>query len=213
VKLKLPKAKLWDYFILTARFLLAWTFLSYGYGKLTAGQFGISEAELATPLKDLSLFRVSWYLFDHEPFKTFIGVSQVLCGILLLINRTALIGAFLFLPIATTILIIDLSFMPADMSGAFAWRLGIYILLDLLILWHYKERMKIIWESVWHNVSTKFRYPLWAYLLLPVFAIGLEIILVIPKILHQLIANPAKTLEDLSQIPKMIAEIIEKTGG
>lgn len=94
MKLKLPKDKRWDYFILTARFLLAWTFLSYGYGKLTAGQFGISEAELATPLQDLSLFRVSWYLFDHEPFKTFIGISQVLCALLLLVNRTVLIGAF-----------------------------------------------------------------------------------------------------------------------
>jgi uncharacterized membrane protein YphA (DoxX/SURF4 family) len=105
MKLKISKAKLWDYFILTARFLLAWTFLGYGYGKLTAGQFGISEAELATPLQDLSLFRVSWYLFDHEPFKSFIGVSQVLCGLLLLVNRTVLIGVFFFLPIAATILI------------------------------------------------------------------------------------------------------------
>lgn len=73
--------------------------------------------------------------------------------------------------------------------------------------------MKIIWESVWHNMSTKFRYPLWAYLLLPVFAIGLEIILVIPKILTQLVTNPAQTKEDLSQIPKMIVELIEKIGG
>jgi hypothetical protein len=117
------------------------------------------------------------------------------------------------LPIAATILIIDLSFMSSGMSQAFAWRLSFYILLDLLILWHYKERMKIIWESVWHNMSTKFRYPLWAYLLLPVFAIGLEIILVLPKILIQLLTNPAQTIEDLSGIPKMIIELIEKIGG
>lgn len=99
--------------------------------------------------------------------------------------------------------------MSSGMSQAFAWRLSFYILLDLLILWHYKERMKIIWESVWHNMSTKSRYPLWAYLLLPVFAIGLEIILAIPNILTHLVTNPAKTIQDLSQIPEMIVEIIK----
>lgn len=210
MKKKISKGKIWDYFILTSRFLLAWTFLRYGYSKLTAGQFGVSEVEMATQLKDLSLFKLSWYLFDHEPFKSFIGISQIICGILLLINRTALIGAFLFLPIVTTILIIDLSFMPTALAQGFAWRLSFYILLDFLILWHYKERMKAIWESLWNKMNTKFKYPVWAYLLLPLFAIGLEVFGVIPKILTQLIINPTETLESLSQIPKMIIEVINK---
>ena len=89
---------------------------------------------------------------------------------------------------------------------------GNSLLLDLLILWHYKERMKTIWEAVWHNMKAKFRYPLWAYLLLPIFAIGLEIIIVIPKILTQWVTQPAKTIEQLSQIPKMIVELIERIG-
>ena len=74
--MKISKDKIWDYFILIARFLLAWTFISYGYGKLTVGQFGISEAEMATQLKDLSLFKVSWYLFEHEPFNSFWSFSN-----------------------------------------------------------------------------------------------------------------------------------------
>ena len=98
---------------------------------------------MATQLKDVSLFKLSWYSFDHEPFKSFIGVSQIICGLLLLINRTTLIGAFLFLPIVATILIIDLTFMPISLAQGFAWRLSFYIFLDLLILWHYKDRMKI----------------------------------------------------------------------
>lgn len=36
------KAQRWDYFILAARGLLAYTFISYGYGKLTGGQFGLT---------------------------------------------------------------------------------------------------------------------------------------------------------------------------
>ncbi|GAB3538856.1 hypothetical protein GCM10027443_34590 [Pontibacter brevis] len=141
---KIPKENYWDYFILAARFLIGWTFLRYGYSKMVDGQFGISDVELATPLKDLSLFRVSWYMFDHQPFKAFIGVSQVICGGLLIINRTALLGAFLFLPIVTTVLLIDLTFMPTAMANAFAWRLSFYILLDFLILWHYRSKMEVI---------------------------------------------------------------------
>jgi len=212
VKKKISKEKIWDYFILTSRFLLAWTFLNYGYSKLTTGQFGINEVEMGTQLKDLSLFKISWYLFDHEPFKSFIGISQIICGMLLLINRTALIGAFLFLPIVTTILIIDLSFMPKVLAEGFAWRLSFYILLDILILRHYKDKMIIIWNSVWNNINTKFKFPIWAYLLLPLFAIGLEIVGLVPKILTELIIHPSETLESLSRMPEMIIELIKKIG-
>jgi uncharacterized membrane protein YphA (DoxX/SURF4 family) len=210
---KISKDRLWDYFIITARFLLAWTFIGYGYSKLSEGQFGIDEVEMATPLKDLSLFKLSWYLFDHEPFKTFIGISQIICGILLLFNRSALIGALLFLPIATTILIIDLSFLPSGLAFSFTWRLCFYLLLDCLILWHYRDRMKVIWAALWDNMTTRFKYPIWAYLILPLFAIGLEMIIAIPKILTGLILNPSVTKEALSRIPEIIIEIINSIGG
>jgi uncharacterized membrane protein YphA (DoxX/SURF4 family) len=210
---KISKDKIWDYFILTARFLLAWTFLRYGFSKLTEGQFGINEVEMATQLKDLSLFKLSWYLFDHEPFKSFIGVSQIICGLLLLINRTTLIGAFLFLPIVATILVIDLTFMPISLAQGFAWRLSFYIILDFLILWHYKDRMKVIWKSIWVNVNTKFKFPVWSYLLLPIFAITLEVVGVIPKILTELILHPSETIDSLMKIPELIGEILRKISG
>jgi len=210
---KISKDQIWDYVILTARFLLAWTFLGYGFSKLIGEQFGINEVEMTTPLKDISLFKLSWYLFDHEPFKSFITISQIVCGLLLLINRTAIIGAFLFLPIVATILIIDLTFMPSTLAEGFAWRLSFYILLDALILWHYKEKMKIIWRAVWHNVNTKFRFSIWAYMLLPLCAIALEIVGVLPKIITQLIKEPTETIESLSKIPEAIMEIIHKIIG
>ncbi|MFD2515986.1 hypothetical protein ACFSRY_19090 [Pontibacter locisalis] len=187
---KIPREKYWDYFILAARFLIGWTFLRYGYSKMVDGQFGISDAELATPLKDLDLFRVSWYMFDQQPFKAFIGISQLICGALLIINKTALLGAFLFLPIVTTVLLIDLTFMPPAMANAFTWRLSFYILLDFLILWHYKSKMEVIWNEVWQNVNTKFKYPVWLYLLLPIVAIAIEIAGVLPKALFYIILNP-----------------------
>jgi uncharacterized membrane protein YphA (DoxX/SURF4 family) len=205
--------KIRAYFILIARVLLAWTFIRYGYGKLSEGQFGISEAEMATPLKDLSLFKLSWYLFDHEPFNSFTGISQIICGTLLLINRTTLIGAFLFLPMVTTILIIDLSFMPPALAGAFAWRLSFYMVLDLLILWHYKDRMRVIWNALWERVSTSYKFPIWTYMLVPVFAIGLEIAGFIPKIVIQFIVQPVEIWQSLLTIPQIITEVLKKIGG
>lgn len=195
--------------MLAARFLLAWTFLRYGSSKLIGeGQFGLNEVEMATELKDLSLFKVSWYLFDHEPFKSVIGASQIICGLLLLINRTALIGAFVFLPIVSTILIIDLTVMSTGMAHGFAWRLSYYIVLDLLILWHYKERMKVIWQSVWDNVSTKYKFSVWAYLLLPLFAIGLEVVGVLPKFLFQFIIEPSETIDLILRMPEFIEQML-----
>lgn len=47
----IPKKRYWDYFILVARFLLAFTFINYGYSKLVDGQFGVSSNDLLVPLK------------------------------------------------------------------------------------------------------------------------------------------------------------------
>ncbi len=185
--MKINKQKSWDYFILIARFLLGWTFLSYGFSKVMDNQFGITEQELNTIVKELSPFRLSWYLFDMQPFKAFIGISQIICGSLLVLNRTAIIGAFMFLPIVITILIIDITFLK--MPG-FYFRLTAYIILDLLILFHYRERMITIWKAVWDKVNTKFKYPIWMYLILPILAIFLEILLATPQIIYFIFTDP-----------------------
>ncbi|MEM8900560.1 MAG: hypothetical protein AAGC85_20765, partial [Bacteroidota bacterium] len=149
---KISREQFWDYLILTARFVLAWFFLYYGQGKLTGGQFGLTEEELLTPIKDLSLFKLGWYLFDFQPFKAFIGISQIICAILLLWNRTVILGAFLYLPIALNILIIDLTIMPIELKVGFAFRLSFYLLLNILILWHYREKLLIMWKAAWEGV-------------------------------------------------------------
>jgi uncharacterized membrane protein YphA (DoxX/SURF4 family) len=190
--MSLSKEKAWDYFILVARVLLGWTFLRYGYGKLVDGQFGITEQELNTPVKDLSLFRLFWYLMDHEPAKSFVGIFQIISGALLIYNRTVILGALLFLPLVVNILIFDITFLKMT---AFYWRLSFYIILDFLILWHYKERMFIVWNAVTNNITTKFKYPFWTYLILPVLAIGLEILPGLPKVIYYFIVDPIGTIE------------------
>lgn len=201
---KLSKAKLWDYFILTSRFLLAIIFIMYGAAKLTGGQFGIAEEEMLRPLKDLSLFKVGWYLFDHQPFKFITGVGEIICGLLLLYNRTTLLGALMFIPICFTILLIDVTIMPKPMAEAFFFRLSFYLFLDALILYHYRDRMKQVLNLLTNGVSTKFRYPIWMFLLLPVGAILLELPSVILKALYHLVTNPKMFFESIKQMVEMI---------
>lgn len=197
----IPKERYWEYFILVARFLLAATFFSYGYSKLTEnGQFGISPQEMATPIKDLSLFRVMWYLFDHEPFKTTIGVLQMIAGILLLFNRTAILGVMFFIPIAANILLMDISFMPEGLAMGFTRRFVWYFILCFLILWNDKERVKTIWNAMIKKFSMKLRFPILLYLLVPLLALILEIIPGIPQLLFYFFTEPDKSLNSIKQV-------------
>lgn len=127
-----------DLVILAMRLLLAFTLWNYGYSKLTGGQFGITETELNTPIKDLSLFRISWYLFKYEPFNSFIGISQIITAILLVYKRTYLLGTLIAIPIFLNILMVDLTIMPLSFKIAFFFRLTFYLIFIGIILWYQK---------------------------------------------------------------------------
>ena len=174
-----PKFPYWDYFLLSARILLAWTLYRYGWAKLTDSQFGVDDKTMNTALKDIDVFSVSWYLADHQPFKAFIGISQILCALLLTFNRTVVVGAFVSIPIWLNILMWDLTFMKG-MTVAFTFRLSYYLILTGLIIYHQKDKVFSAVISVTEkNSSTKF--PLWTYVILPITAIGIELIGAIPN--------------------------------
>ncbi len=204
--MKVNREMLWDYFILCARVLISVTLLGYGWSKLMDNQFGISESEMNKSVKDLGLFKLSWYLFDQEPFKSFVGISQVLAGLLLLYNRTLILGVLLSLPILANILVIDITYLK--MTG-FYWRLSYYIFLDFLILWHYKDRIIVAFKSIFDGLTTKFKYPIWAYLILPIMAIFLEVIGILPRLLTDFILKPTESLRWLSNIFNWIVGMIK----
>lgn len=192
-----PRKRYWDYFILVSRFLLAYTFIHYGYGKLTnGGQFGITAAEMSKPIKDLPLFQVMWYLFDHEPFQTTVGILQIVTGFLLLFESTAILGVIFFIPIAANIVLMDISFMNNAMGNAFAFRFAFYFILCFAILWNDKQRMKIIWNAMIKKFVPKQKFPWIMYILVPVFAILLSIVSALPKMIFYYIIFP----EDLLHI-------------
>lgn len=204
----IDKSKVFDYFIIISRFLLAITFIRYGYSKLTQGQFGLSEEELAKPVKELSLMQIAWFLFDQQPFKAFIGISQIVCGILLLLNRTVLIGALLFLPIAVNILIIDLTIMPGGLAGPFTGRFIFYILLDLLILYHYRTQTINASQIITQNTKPKFKHKIWLYLIVPFVALMLEFPPFLPGLLYGFITKPQEMWSLIKETINSISKVL-----
>ncbi|MBN8823893.1 MULTISPECIES: DoxX family membrane protein [unclassified Spirosoma] len=175
----LPKDQYWPYLLLAARVLLAYTLFNYGWAKLTGNQFGVDQKTMNLPLKEIGLFRLSWYLADHQPFKAFIGVSQISVALLLIFNRTLIIGAFASIPIWLNILMWDMTFMEG-MTTAFTFRLSFYLLLTGLILYQSRDKVLPALQSVSEKRST-ITYPYWVYLTLPVAAICLEVLGAIPN--------------------------------
>ncbi len=198
--LSISNSKYFEYFILIARFLLAITFINYGYSKLTGGQFGVTPEVMATPLKEVSFFNLMWYLFDQEPLKSFVGIFQMLCGLFLLYNRTVIIGVFFFIPIAANILLMDITFMPKSLSIGFTRRFVWYFILCGLILFHYRSQMKEMWNAIVTKMPTKFKFPLWWLIFVPVLAFILEFFPAIPLLIIELITNPKEMLDYFTSI-------------
>jgi hypothetical protein len=194
-----------DYAVLAARLLLAFTFISYGYAKLNGAQFGLSTIELAQPMSKLGLFKLAWYLFGQEPFKSFVGYSQVLAGGLLLWHRTALLGALLLLPIAANVLVVDITYL--QQLPALQWRLAYYLGLIGLIFWHYRSRMVLAWRALTHGLRPQFGYPWWAYALLPLAAVALDLLWVLPRLAGAALTQPTQTWRGLSTLAQSLGRL------
>jgi len=208
VKLRsIPKKRYWDYFILVSRFLLAYTFIGYGYSKLDGNQFGVSADDLLIPLKDSSLFKIMWFLFDHEPFKTVVGILQIITGILLLFEATAILGVVFFIPVAANIVLMDISFMDSAMGTAFTYRFIFYFFLCFLILWNDRERVKIIWNAMVKKFSVKLKFPIVLYLAVPVFAVVLSLLSSIPQIIHYYIIFPEDIVKNVEMLVSALRSI------
>ena len=152
--------------------------------------------------------QIGWYLFDKQPFKYFIGISQIICGILLLVNRTVLIGAIIFIPIALNIIIIDLTIMPKELGNSFAIRLGFYIFLDILIFYHYKVQTIEAVKNFTKSVKPKFKQKIWTLIFIPVLSFFLEFSPAIPKVIWGLITDPEKMIKSIKETINIILKNI-----
>lgn len=78
---------------------------------------------------------IAWYLFSLSiSFNLIVGITQLLGGVLLLFNRTVLLGAVILLPVLFNIFLIDLAFTTNMFGSALPVRLMGMILCNILIM-------------------------------------------------------------------------------
>lgn len=129
--------------ILVLRWYLAYYMIDYGISKLLGDQFGgVNESILNKPLKNIDKFYIAWYFFSLTPiFNIFVGLLQILGGILILINRTIIIGVIILIPIITGILIVDISFTNNMFGIALIIRIFMMLFSCFIILYYYKLKI------------------------------------------------------------------------
>jgi uncharacterized membrane protein YphA (DoxX/SURF4 family) len=166
--MSISKQHIKDFTILALRWYLAYYMFDYGISKLMGEQFGVHDPRiLDMPVRQVDRFYLAWHLFGlSRPFNIIVGIFQIIGGLLLIINRTALIGALFLLPIIANIFLIDLAFTTNVFGAALTLRLACMMLSDGLVLYYYREKIVAAFRLLTTGISTRFRYKWWTYLLL-----------------------------------------------
>ncbi|SOE19701.1 hypothetical protein SAMN06298216_0205 [Spirosomataceae bacterium TFI 002] len=177
----LKQEKIKDLVILALRWYLIFYMTSYGWGKLTMSQFTIYDPSiLDQPIKNIDSFYVAWHLFSKSTFFNISsGLLELVGAVLLVFNRTCLIGALLVLSILAQIFIIDLAFTTGIHGYSLPIRIGGMIFSDLLIIYYYREKVIEAWVTLTRRVTTKFEYKWWVFIILPVVGFLMDFVFAI----------------------------------
>lgn len=174
----MKKDNFFDFVILSFRWYLIFYLFSYGYQKLTMSQFGVSDPSILNePIKSIDSFYIAWHLFNTSVFFNIVtGLLEIMAAILLVFNRTIVIGAFLALIILVQILIIDISFTTGVFGSSLPLRITGMILCNTLILFYYKKKVVKLWEIIIKKDAPKFKYKWWVYIILPIIGFLMDFI-------------------------------------
>ncbi len=191
-KIKLKKEKIIDFIILGLRWYLIIYMIKYGISKLTMSQFGVYDPNIIEePLKNIDSFYVAWHLFQRSIiFNIATGLLELIGGILLIFNRTLIIGALLVLSILAQIFIIDLSFTTSILGFSLPLRIGGMIFSDIVILYYYRNKIIEAWKTLTIGISTRLKYQWWIYPILIIVGILMDFV-------FSLISYPIKILLNL----------------
>lgn len=103
-----------------ARWVAASLCFLFGFAKINGSQFTVLDSELARPMGEVAGFWLTWHFFSFSAiYGTFLALVQITAGILLLVPRTALLGAVVLVPVVVNILLVDI-FYGVDIQGTLA---------------------------------------------------------------------------------------------
>ena len=139
----------------TSRYIVAFIVLQYGFAKLTGAQFTVLESELDKPMREVSGFWLTWYYFSYSPiYGNFVGVLQIVMGILLFFRKATLIASCVLLAVMSNIVLIDI-FYAIDFFAL----LEALIVSSLLVFIMWQHRTELI-HLFWTQQNTVLTKPL-----------------------------------------------------
>jgi uncharacterized membrane protein YphA (DoxX/SURF4 family) len=91
------------------RYYCVYSMFSYGLSKVYKLQFGFpSPGSLVQPLGTYSPMHLAWSFFGYSrPYSYFMGLAEVVTGVLLLYKRTTRLGAILLLVVMTNVMAVN----------------------------------------------------------------------------------------------------------
>ena len=136
--------KIGYYFELASRWYVCLMLNVYGWGKLLGGQFykrgHLPKAIAAKPIGEVGSFDLAWAFMGYSYTYIFIiGAMQVIGALLLLWNRTKLIGAAILVPILFNIIVFDAIFF----EGFYGALISACVYFSLLMYVFYYNRLKL----------------------------------------------------------------------
>lgn len=135
---------------LVARYYVCLFMIQYGIGKMIGGQFyrrgELPDAVAAMTLGEAPAYELGWTFMGYSGgYIAFIGISQIIGSLLLLSERTKLLGVTLLMPILVNIVVFDIIFL--DTYAALASAL-IYLFLLFLILYLNQEKVAAAFRAL-----------------------------------------------------------------
>ncbi len=140
----MPTSKGYRWFIVGVRVVLAAVFVLYGVLKLLGLQLATGDLS-SVRFGEASPLIVTWHFFSLSPlYHHSIAIAQIVTGILLLIRRTAPVGALCFFVIIVNIVLINFGYDIATDVKIFS---VILLSLDCLLMWSYWRRYRLLFLS------------------------------------------------------------------
>lgn len=134
------------WFYRALRFVVSFFIILYGFAKLNGSQFTILASELDKPMGQVSGFWLTWYYFGYSPvYGNFLGLVQILGGVLLMFRKTTLLGSCILFPVVTNIILIDI-FYRIDL-GALLIAFLMEFALTGILMFHKQELVEVFWSK------------------------------------------------------------------
>jgi hypothetical protein len=169
------------------RYVLAWTMLSYGFGKVFPGQFPANDPlRLMEPYGQLSPMGVVWAMMGASGAYTAIsGIGEALGGILLLSRRTTTVGALLLLAVVGNVVLLNFCYdVPVKQYSVHLWLMALYLawpdlrlLFDALVRRRKVQPAPVGWRLAsrrWHITARVAKYAFTGWLVFANVSGGFE---------------------------------------